>query len=287
MTSSAIWRTAIRLGCLGSLLCAAIFVQAQPTETEPVETPLLDDFTERHVITERQPLKYQPVREADVMWEKRIWRIIDVREKMNLPFTYPEAPLFKIFTDAALLGDLRVYGTEDDKFTKVLSPKEVRDQIFTRDTVATTDVDTGEEVWRVVENELNWESVKRFRLKEAWYFDKNTGAMRVRILGIAPLLNVTDDDGNFLYERPMFWVHYPSARNLLAREKAHLPGDNLAATLSWEDLFEMRYFASSIFKENNQKDRRLQDYLTGVDLLTESQKIEDALFNFEHDVWTW
>ena len=29
------------------------------------------------------------VREADVMWKKRVWREIDFRQKMNLPFYYP------------------------------------------------------------------------------------------------------------------------------------------------------------------------------------------------------
>jgi len=29
------------------------------------------------------------LREADVMWSKKVWRIIDLKEKMNLPFYYP------------------------------------------------------------------------------------------------------------------------------------------------------------------------------------------------------
>ncbi len=109
----------------------------------------------------------------------------------------------------------------------------------------------------------------------------------MRILGIAPMVDVRDDDGNFLYEKPLFWVHYPSARALLAGRKVVMPGGNYAATTTWEDLFEMRYFASSVMKENNIQDLRLQDYLAGADLLLHSEQIEDELFNREHDLWSW
>ena len=46
-------------------------------------------------------------------------------------------------------------------------------------------------------------------------------------------------------------------------------------------------FSSYIFKESNVMDRRLQDYLTGIDILYESQKIKDRLFNFEQDLWEY
>ena len=45
-------------------------------------------YVKEHTI-ERTPLPYAYLREADVMWSKRIWRIIDLNEKMNLPLKYP------------------------------------------------------------------------------------------------------------------------------------------------------------------------------------------------------
>src|SRR5665213_1798532 len=39
----------------------------------------------------RKPIHYSYVREADVMWSKRIWRTIDLREKLNFPIYYPES----------------------------------------------------------------------------------------------------------------------------------------------------------------------------------------------------
>ena len=110
--------------------------------------------------------------------------------------------------------------------------------------------------------------------------------MQVRILGIAPLRDIEDDAGNFLYEQPMFWVYYPEARNVLARERVFNYGND-ASPITWEDLLEMRAFASYIFKESNVYDRRLQSYLTGVDLLLEADKIKQQIFNFEHDLWSY
>ena len=195
--------------------------------------------------------------------------------------------MFTVFTEAALAGDLTLYSTDDDRFSKPLSADALRSLLYRRDTIPIWDMEAETETIKVVENELNWEDVRRFRLKESWYFDVNTGSLKVRILGIAPLIDVKNEDGDFLYEKPLFWVHYPSARALLAGRKAVTNGGNYASTTSWEDLFEMRHFASFVTKENNIHDRRLQDYLAGADLLLQSERIEDELFNREHDLWSW
>lgn len=246
----------------------------------------LDDITQKSITTERQVLGYDHVREADIFWEKRIWRVIDIREKMNLPFAYPERPFFSILMDAATAGEITVYSTEDDKFSSQLTPDEVASMGATIDTVITFDPETYEEQIQVVRNDINPEDVKRFRMKEVWFFDEESSTLQVRILGIAPLIDKTDENGNFLYEKPMFWVYYPEARETLARERVFNIGND-ASAITWEDLMEMRYFSSYIFKESNVRDRRIQDYLTGVDILLEADKIKQEIFNFEHDLWSY
>ena len=246
----------------------------------------LDDITTKSITNERQVLPYDHVREADIFWEKRIWRVIDIREKMNLPFAYPERPFFSILMDAATTGEITVYSTEDDKFTSQLTPDEVASMGATIDTVITFDPETYEEQLQVVRNDINPEDVKRFRMKEVWFFDEESSTLQVRILGIAPLIDKTDENGNFLYEKPMFWVYYPEARQTLARERVFNIGND-ASAVTWEDLMEMRYFSSYIFKESNVRDRRIQDYLTGIDILLEADKIKQEIFNFEHDLWSY
>lgn len=246
----------------------------------------LDDIVEKRLTVEKRVLPYDHVREADIFWEKRIWRIIDVREKMNLSFAYPERPLFTIFQEAAESGEITVYSTEDDKFSIPLTPDEVASMGASVDTIATVDPETYEETFQIVRNEVNPSDVKRFRLKEVWFFDEESSTLQVRILGIAPLIEEFDDNGNFKYERPMFWVYYPGAREVLGRERVFNMGND-SSPMTWEDIFEMRFFSSYIYKESNVFDRRLEDYLSGVDLLMEAENIKQEIFNFEHDLWTY
>ncbi len=284
------WK-ALRMGLLGAAIGLAALLPAQ--NPEPVEgselpppiTQAMDDFTERNVVAEKTPIPYARVREADIFWEKRIWRVIDTREKINQPFVAPESALFNVITEAALNYDLVVY--EDEKFSKKLSTSTMHDLLNKRDTISIIDPVTYEDRIQVVENSINWEDIKRFRIKEAWFFDENTSTLKVRILGIAPLREVRNNDGDFMYEIPLFWVHYPSARDVLARNKCITHQGNMAAATTWEDLFEMRLFAALPVKENNVKDLRLQDYLSGIDIVHEAKNIDSQMFNMEHDLWTW
>ncbi|MEL6943717.1 MAG: gliding motility protein GldN, partial [Bacteroidota bacterium] len=128
---------------------------------------------------------------------------------------------------------------------------------------------------------------KRFRLKEVWFFDEASSSMQVRIIGVAPIIEVLDEIGNFKYEYPMYWLYYPQLRQFLAQEQApHF--DNDAHPMTWEDILEMRYFSSYIYKASNIRDERIKDYIAGgMDQLLEAEKIEHSLFNLEQDLWSY
>jgi gliding motility associated protien GldN len=281
---------AVMFGGIPALVEAQVPTSIKTESTEPAEQAdedkPLDDIVERKLTHERRVLPYEPVREGDIFWEKRIWRVIDIREKMNKSFAYPEKPFIKILMDAAVNGEINVYGTEDDKFSTKLDPNEAAAMGSAVDTITTFDPETYKEEIKIVRNDLNPEDIKRFRIKEVWFFDSKSSSLKVRILGIAPLREVYDDNGNFRYEQPMFWIYYPDARKVFAKEIAYNPWNN-ASPMTWEDIFEMRFFSSYIYKASNEYDRRLEDYLSGVDLLLESDKIQNEIFNFEQDLWEY
>jgi len=266
---------------------------SEPEEVEEIMITPLDDIVPKRILKERMILQYDPIREADLFWEKRIWRVVDVREKINRSFTYPGAPFFTILMNGVNDGDISAYG--DEKFTKLMGVEELQEVLFQVDTVAVVNPDTYETELQVVTNDIDVADIQRFRLKEIWFFDEESSKFMVRIMGIAPVIDKYDDNtGEFLYEQPLFYIHYPTSREFLARHKAYISGND-ANPLSWEDLLEMRIFSSYITKESNVDDIRLVDVpsLAGTDLnsgvqrLLESEKIKEELFNFEHDLWSY
>lgn len=249
----------------------------------------LDGIVEDKMTMEKIVLPYEHTRQSDILWQKYVWRVIDVREKVNLPFLYPEEPFIEILLNGikdSTMG-LKAYSVENDKFHYKLKRDEVRSIGSSVDTIMIFDPVTYEPKPKPVYNKLNPEDVKRFRIKELWFFDKESSRMFVRILGMAPLKEEKDPStGAFLFEKVLFWIYYPDCREYLARHRVFTDGND-ASPLSWEDLFEQRRFSSYIYKESNVTNRRLQDIYSGVDILLEGEKIKQEIFNWEHDLWSY
>ena len=242
--------------------------------------------TTSKLLPKKRVLPYAPVREADIMWEKRIWRVIDTREKLNLPFRYPPQPLFDILMTAINEGKIKAYSAENDKFEQPLSREDIKKELSNADTFEIVDPHTYEVTYQIVQDEINPEEIVRYRIKEVWFFDSRLSSMKTRILGIAPIREVYREDGELKYETPLFWIYYPHCRELLAQYPVFNEGND-QEFMSWEDLFEMRRFSSYIYKESNIKGERIQDYLSGRDILVESDRIKNEIFNFEQDLWSY
>ncbi len=254
------------------------------------EIPLLynqpiDGSYKRHIALNRKPLPYPNIREADVFWQKRIWREVDIRQKMNHTFVHPHDPFVNVLMDiAAQKVDALIFS--DESFKNPIHILEVKKSLGLTDTIIVIDPKTYQEYTEIVTNEFNWQNIETFRFKEDWIFDENTSRMHVRILGIAPILNVVDDDGNNRGQRALFWAYYPSFRKYLVNVET-FNRQNDGVRLTWDDILEARMFASHIVKESNIFDRRIKDYAVGKDALMESQRIHQELFEKEHNLWSY
>jgi gliding motility associated protien GldN len=124
------------------------------------------------------------------------------------------------------------------------------------------------------------------RIKEEWYFDIETSSMVTRILGICMVTDKVSEQGDYVGDQPMYWIYYPDVRKILAQNQV-FNVQNDANTTSWEDVMEMRYFSSYIYKETNAFERRIQEYATGNDLLYESDRIHNMIRDKESDYWEY
>lgn len=278
---------------LSALLFLGMIIGINSTSfAQILDSPRDGVFDQIHV-TEKKPIPYYPVREADVAWEKRVWRIMDLRQKMNHPFFYPETPQkgWKNFMthviDAIREGSITPYDpTKDDQFLVPYTFQEIENKFTSTDTLPVYDPNNPNIILRmeVVTEELDPSNIKTIKIKEDWFFDKQRSVMDVRILGICPVIDQYDEYDNYLGKEDMFWIYFPEARPVFAQAEV-FNRKNSSEKRTYDELFWKRMFASYVYKEENVYNRQIQDYATGMDALLEAERIKTDLFEIEHELW--
>ena len=258
-----------------------------------------DEAVETTVLKDRTPLPYENLRADDAMYRHKLWREIDTREKINLPFQYSAdenngnqrfiSILLKAIDDSAVT----VFNSIDDRFTTPMTKSEVAKAIG-GDSIPVPQYDsTGLQTGVIYKRaEINLDSFYRFRIKEEVIFDKESSRLFWRILGIAPVKDVITSMGVNLGPTELFWVYYPDMRPIFAKYEVY-NGKNYGARMSWEDLFESRMFYGRIIKStiDNPYDRFIRNYPglneKGILQLLEGENIKEKIFNYEQDLWSY
>ena len=262
------------------------------------QAQIIDGAFQRTDLFNRKPTPLPYIREADVMWSKKVWRIIDLREKMNQPLYFPTQEvegknnLVNLFLSGIKDGKLTAYDAKsDDEFKVPMTYEQVKEAFdATTRTRQVRNVDTGEMQDAEVVGEIRSEEVKQIMLKEEWFFDKQTSTINVRIIGICPIREYFgDEDVNeeTVRRQPVFWIYYPESRELMAANEV-FNSNNTARNASYDDLFLKRMFNSYILKETNiYNNRSISQYLSGKDAMLESKRIENDIFDYEQNLWEY
>lgn len=253
-------------------------------------------------ITDKIPLKHDNIRLDDQVYRQVIWRVIDTREKMNMSFTYSadedngNQKFLNIMLKHIKDGDITAFDASNDRFTvpltvsqvgKMLSPPGYTKQVTDWD--KDPDGSLGIKKDTLIREEFDERTVRSFAIKEEVIFDRETSRLHFRILGIAPMKTIFNDDGTERATYRMFWVYYPELRPHLSRYDAYNPR-NMGARMSWEEVFESRYFSSYIYKStlNNPGDMQLEGIVKDPLMrLLEGEKIKETIFNWEQDQWSY
>jgi gliding motility associated protien GldN len=281
--------------------------QAQQSTTtstlQPQQVQDKPEVFEKIHIAKKKPIPYVTTREADVMWAKVIWRMVDLREKMNLPLYYPLKPIGERMN----LMNLILYGVENEglqvynpdlpyEFTAPLTREELEQRLGNvTHTTQVTDV-SGMARDTTVEGERAMDQVKKLLVKEKWFFDKHYSTLQVRVIGLCPIRVfakevkgvATEDEGaQEMTMKMVCWIYYPEARNLLSCHPVFTRHTD-AQQISYDDLFTQRRFSGYIYKESNvYENRRVQDYTTGIEALVEADRIKASMVDLEHDLWEY
>lgn len=183
-----------------SLLALSVSAQQEnlSNSTKPIQLsePPMDGYVLKTDIENRKVVPYANIRQTDIAYSKRVWRELDLREKMNANFGSPKSRLIDIIIDAVMAGELTAYDPtpskddpNGDSFKTILPINQVMAR-FGGDSVLVEKFDeNGDVISSGYEARVfSGEDVLKFRIKEDWIFDKQRSVFEPRIVGIAPLI---------------------------------------------------------------------------------------------------
>ncbi|HNR16998.1 MAG TPA: gliding motility protein GldN [Chitinophagaceae bacterium] len=257
-----------------------------------------DNAFDKGSLTQRTPLIYEHLRWDDALYAEKVWRELDLREKMNKIFMYEAVDdngsqiFVNMLMKAVQTGEVTAFS--DDRFTTPLAIADVQQLTSGKlDTFPIYDTKQIDKIvgWNVTRASFDAKSVTRIRLKEEWVFDRESSRMFVRILGIGLLKteyipNTTKERGT----SSLFWVYYPDLRPMLVKAEVYNPKNMGQSRMTWEELFESRMFSSYIVKStlDNPGNKMIRNYINDPILrLLEGENIKEKIFNFEQDLWSY
>jgi gliding motility associated protien GldN len=256
-----------------------------------------DNAFDKSSLTARIPLTYEYLRWDDALYAEKVWRELDLREKMNKVFQYEATDdngsqmFINILLKAVNSGEVTAFS--DDRFTTPMGLAEIQQlTVGAADTVPQTDVNRPEVIIKYIVTRASFDakSVTRIRIKEEWVFDRESSRMFCRILGIAPMKTLYFPNGKEKGVSNMFWVYYPDLRPTLAKYEVYNPKNMGQSRMTWEELFESRMFSSYILKStmDNPGNKIIRSYIKDPILaLLEGDNIKEKIFNFEQDLWSY
>lgn len=220
---------------------------------------------------------YLPFEEANVEWQRDVYREIDLTKGDNGGLGLSNEP--NIFSTVFLLAvegmvpayEYSLTGNEVfDKTTQVDMRKLMKNfQIAYTEEEGKLNVEDGE---------IPNTEVSMYYIREKVYYDKNNSSFRTRVAAFCPVLVLDDDFGDGKVKYPMFWVKYEDIEPYMMDFLVYSSNYNKAAVMTATDYFTRHLYKGEIYKVFNTQGLTLSQYCENDSALAaERQRIEQQL----------
>ncbi len=242
-----------------------------------------------------KPIQFLNPRADDIFWQQAVYRMIDLREKINFPLYYPEEAgdnrqsLFALIF--RLMQEGKIYGYEYDYAREVFADDnrvDFGELVKKYEIIHEKELDpiTNDTVYIVAESDIPNRDIVKFYLKEVWYFDKHSSIFNVKTIAICPILVRENEERR--EKIPLFWVPFDMLRPHLSQTEVLLNDKNNGMRLSFDDLFIKRRYGSYVYKSSNVENRGILEYCSTVeDVKKEQDLLKTLLINYEEDLWEY
>ncbi len=250
--------------------------------------PTTDGFYQVNNLEDAVPFAYPEVNLKNIRFYKRVWRDIDLKDERNYIYAIPGNSLMEVIMKGIETGKLTPYNPEDDSFKGKLSASEGIARFADSVLVPIFDDEGNQIDSRMTLNEFNPERVTKFRIKEDIFFDKQRGRLETRIIGVAPLMDITTSSelATSVGSTPAFWLYFPQLRYSLVKVDISDPDRGLY-DMTMDDLFVQRKFASKIVRESSPGMLQQATYAgTDSTQTNNAANLEDKLETYKKKLWT-
>lgn len=246
--------------------------------------PTTDGFYQANNLEDAVPFAYPEINMKNIRFYKRVWRDIDLKDEKNYLLAVPGNSLIEIIMKGIETGKLSPYSPEDDSFKGKMTAREGLARFADSVLVPIFDDEGNQIDSKMALNEFDPQRVTKFRVKEDLFFDKQRSRMESRIIGIAPLMNITTSSelAESVGSTPAFWLYFPQLRYSLVKVDITDPEKGLY-DMTMDDLFVQKKYASTIIRESSAGMMKMADEASQ---LQDSKEIEQKIDAYKKKLWT-
>jgi hypothetical protein len=257
------------------------FAQALSDSAVTDTLPSFDSYLQKADLSQARPFPYPKSNPASIRLYARIWRVIDLADSSNAILSIPGHSLMEAIMKGLMKGKLTPY--EKDDFKKKLTAKQGSMRFTDSVLVPKFDKDGNQISSKMVLNDFNPDRITRFRIEEDVYFDRQRGKVDTRIIGLAPMMNITgsaDLPAN-MSSAPAFWLYFPQLRFALVQEDVSEP-DKGIFDVTLDDVFMQQKFSAYLIRQFSPGNAESGQLDPGS---PEALKLQQKIADLKKNIW--